>query len=154
MKNFIAVISVFVLSLFPTTRLAAQTPLEGSRVRIVLNRPPELSRWELPSELIGTVVSDRSDTIALRIHPSLSVVAVPIADIRSLQVSLGVPSRSKSALLGAARIAPLGALYGVLVEDIPEKFEERLALGLAFGAISGAIVGALMPLERWRRVRR
>jgi hypothetical protein len=69
-------------------------------------------------------------------------------------VSLGVPSRAKSALHGAGRMALFGAWYGAAIEDFPDQFEDRIALGAAIGAAIGAAVGALLPYERWRRVRR
>ena len=141
--------------LIPAGDATAQSSLEGNRVRIALTRPPEMSRYALRPELVGKVVAERSDSIFVQLHPTLSVLAIPTAEIRTLHISLGVPSRAKSALLGAGRMIIPGALYGGFVDtEFSDQFEERIAIGAAIGAFAGALTGALLPLERWRRIRR
>ncbi len=135
-------------------------PIEpGTRVRIQLDphSAAGLTGAFENDQLIGTVTAVRGDTLEIRFHPELGAVAVPLGAVRRLDVSLGVPSRTTSALRTAAYVGALGAVeWPVLNALDDEPLHRSTATAVLFGAgvgiAAGALLGALRPLERWRRV--
>ena len=131
----------------------------GARVQVTL---AEAERQKQSAErgqrVRGTVLAARGDTLVLRLAPGVGPLAVPVAAVRRLEVSHGVPSRGVSAL----RAVPINALVAAvalaaLYDADDMRFgvgsrAEAALLGAAAGAFAGATVGALWPHERWRRV--
>jgi hypothetical protein len=135
----------------------------GTRVRfwVFPDQPSdagERQRYE------GTLVAFANDTLFVRLHRGLGVLAVPRLWVDELRMSQGLGSRWESAwragrtgfLLGAG----LGAVVGSEVaktrdeagSDVLETILGHAALyGLSI-SISGAFWGLLHPSERWRRV--
>jgi hypothetical protein len=150
------------LALLAATRpLAAQLPAEvgtGTRVRIAIDDSVRQLHFVAPTQwLYGTVVARAADTLYVSLLNLPAPLAVPRASMRSLSVSRGLPSPTRSAFVQGARGAVLGALMFAVLQDIdensafPGRGEAALAGGVA-GAGLGVYLGLRQPLERWRAV--
>lgn len=140
----------------------AQPPVPvGSRVQVTI--PDAAAQRVTPfvrTQLVrGEVTRIVTDTIYVRPAPALGSLAVPTASVRRLDVSLGPPRRSSSALVRGIEHAVVFALAGVLLYSEGEREfgvtsrSEAAALGAGVGLVGGAVIGALAPFERWQRVR-
>lgn len=140
---------------------AAQFPgavAPGARVRLVVpdtvRQAPLAPRQQV---LIGTVVGVGQDSLQLEMPYLSGTLMVPRQNVRELSVSLGVPSRTESALREGLQVALLSALVFVATDDGNERFGENLgeraAVGAGVGFGVGAMLGAVWPSERWRRLR-
>ncbi|HEX2078586.1 MAG TPA: hypothetical protein VHG08_12780 [Longimicrobium sp.] len=131
--------------------VAAQTgpPLPGQRVMLLLSRQPvEGVRGR---EVRGTLVAADSITLSVELRPGATPVLVPRAAVRRTYVSLGVPSRGKSAALGAAAGIGSGVAASLTyLNDDTRSIGENVIIGVIGGALGGALAGALVPRERWR----
>jgi hypothetical protein len=142
---------------------AAQFPAvvePGARVRVAVADSARQFAFGPRAQLVhGTVVARAADTLYLAVPNAAGTLAVPRASVRSLAVSRGVPSRTRSAFTQAARHAALGALaffamHGVDGRDRPFRSPGQATLvGGAVGFGVGAVIGARSPVERWRAVR-
>lgn len=148
-----AIMSVLVLAAIIsfTAPAVAQTPAPepGQRVMLVLERrqPVEGVRGR---EVRGTLVAADSTMLSVELSPGATPVRVPRAAVRKAYVSLGVPSRAKSAGLGA--VAGIGSGVGVslsYLRDDTRSTSENVMIGAVGGALGGALAGALLPQERW-----
>jgi hypothetical protein len=145
---FLAALLVFAA---PAAAQTAQTqpPQPGQRVMLHLERrqPVEGVRGR---QVLGTLVAVDSTSLSVELSPGATPVRVPLAAVRKTYVSLGVPSRGKSAGLGA--VAGIGA--GVTnsltwMKDDTRSTSENAMIGAIGGALGGALAGALFPRERW-----
>ena len=131
--------------------VAAQTrpPLPGQRVMLVLARrqPVEGVRGR---EVRGTLLAADSITLSVELRPGAAPVLVPRAAVQRTFVSLGVPSRGKSAGLGAAAGIGTGVTASLTyLKDDTRSTGENVIMGVIGGALGGALAGALFPRERW-----
>lgn len=152
-------ICLLAIPLFVPSGLHAQAPPElapGARVRVWLTPPGTDGAPSRPA-LVGTLVQVPSDSLALRLHPSIAPVVVASGTVDRLDLSLGV-SRRRSGL----RLALLGAVAWsaefALIQDLGTRplFEspgQAAVIGALSGALTGAVWGTLFPSERWRRLR-
>jgi hypothetical protein len=119
----------------------------GSRVRVTSTSTASVS--------IGTVAAFEAGALMLRRAGDDSTLRIPIADLRSLQVSSGRRSQAgRGAMIGTA----IGAMPGVLLtfgdysEDVHGDGPSPVAvaaMGAAGGAIVGAAIGWAVKTERW-----
>jgi hypothetical protein len=135
---------LFTLCLFAcTTPAAAQlTSLQpGDRVRL---------RLESKQQLTGEIVSATTDSLTLRIHPEATPTTLPVAALRSLEVSRGKPSRWTSgvnaAVLGAGMV---GAQFGLSEGAEGNELGQAVGAGAVLGAALGLMLGSILPEERW-----
>lgn len=156
-----SVFLALVLSLASSLPAAAQFPeavTPGTRVRIVVpdtvRQAPLAPRQQV---LFGTVVGVERDSIQIVLPYLSGALAVPRSQVRALSVSLGVPSRTESALRKGLELALLTALVFVVTDDgngqFGDNLGERAAVGAGVGFGVGAVLGAVWPSERWRRLR-
>jgi hypothetical protein len=148
------------LTHWPTGPASAQWPpqvVPGARVQV---RLPEAEFQDSPRRghlLRGRVVRLVSDSLYLAVTDSVGPLSIPRSLIERLEYSLGVPSRTSSALGRGLRAGAGSALLLVLLNEIQDDPEistgEAALLGGGVGFAVGAVVGALRPEERWRRVR-
>ncbi len=136
--------------------VAAQdrTPMPGQRVMLHLTREPvEGVRGR---QVRGTLMAADSLTLSVELSPGATPVRVPRTAVRQTYVSLGVPSRAKSAGLGAVAGIGSGVTYSLITfesdPDDPHSTGENLMIGAVGGALGGALAGALLPRERWAQV--
>ena len=153
--------SVVLLGALATTA-AAQFPAEvtaGTRVRLLL--PDSVRQAPLQPRrqvLLGSVVRIGADTLYVAVPGTTGALAVPKDSLEGLSVSLGVPSRTESALRRGVEWAVGGALAFLVAHQTADDKEfgsagEAAAIGAGVGFGIGAIVGAISPSERWRRIR-
>jgi hypothetical protein len=150
MRTITSVLALAALLAFAAP-VAAQTPsLEpGQRVmlRLAPRQPVEGVRGR---EVRGTLVAADSLTLSVELSPGAAPVQVPRAAVQRTYVSLGVPSRGASAVLGAA--AGMGTGVGAsltYLKDDTRSTGENVMIGVVGGALGGALAGALFPRERW-----
>jgi hypothetical protein len=98
-------------------------------------------------------VAADSASLSVELSPGAAPVRVPLAAVRQAYVSRGVPSRLKSAGLGAVAGIGTGASAGLTyLRDEDRSTGENLMLSAIGGALGGALAGALLPRERWSQV--
>jgi hypothetical protein len=153
MRTIISVLSLAGLLAFaaPAAAQTAQTqpPQPGQRVMLVLERrqPVEGVRGR---EVRGTLVAADSTSLSVELSPGATPVLVPRAAVRKTFVSLGVPSRGKSAGLGAVAGIGTGMMNSLTwMKDDTRSNGENMMIGAIGGALGGALAGALFPRERW-----
>jgi hypothetical protein len=112
----------------------------------------------------GTLVAFANDTLFVRLHRGLGVLAVPRLWVDELRISQGLGSRWGSAwragrmgfLLGAGLGAVVGSeLANTRDESGSAVLETILSHAALYGlsiSISGAFWGLFHPSERWKRV--
>lgn len=158
MRSIIFALSFAALLVFaaPSAAQTAQTqpPQPGQRVMLRLSRQPvEGVRGR---QVLGTLVAADSATLSVELSPGATPVRVPRAAVRETYVSLGVPSRAKSAGLGAIAGIGSGVAYSLITfENDPNNTHstgENVMIGAVGGALGGALAGALLPRERWSNV--
>ena len=131
--------------------VAAQTPAPepGQRVMLVLARRQPVE-GVTGREVRGTLVAADSTTLSVELSPGATPVLVPRAAVQRTYVSLGVPSRGKSAGLGAAAGIGTGVVTSLTyLKDDTRSTGENVMIGVVGGALGGALAGALFPRERW-----
>ena len=157
---------LFAVSLAPvaTGQAPATHSLEpGSRVRVTVF-PDQASDLGSQQPYEGTLVAWARDTLFVRLHPHLGVLAVPRLWVDELWVSQGRRSRWAGAwragrtgfLLGAG----LGAVVGSEVASTKNEsgsamLETMLTHAALYGlslSVSGAFWGLAHPGERWKRI--
>lgn len=134
----------------------------GSRVRVWIpeSAPQEGAPFIRRQMIRGEVTRSTPDTLTVRPSPDVGELAVPVAQIRRLDISRGVPSRARSAVeaaIGGAIATSLwfGLSYSLRDDDFGVNSRgQAFALGAGAGFVVGGILGALAPTERWRRLRR
>lgn len=150
MRTIMSVLALAAILVFAAP-VAAQTrsPQPGERVMLLLERrqPVEGVRGR---EVRGTLVAADSATLLVELAPGATPVQIPRTAVRKTFVSLGVPSRGKSAALGAAAGMGTGVTASLtyLNDDTLSPVANVMA-GAVGGALGGALVGALLPQERW-----
>jgi hypothetical protein len=161
-----AVVSTLALlgSIGSPSVLHAQFPADvqvGARVRVWVPEPYRQSAGPARRQLLrGTVASLTTDTIQLSIPGTVGTVAIPLVEMRRLQVSRGRPSRLASAFERVVGGAVGGAVTWALANNLHHPGGPRYRSdwraageGAAWGGGIGAAVGLLFPHEQWRRVR-
>lgn len=155
MRTIMSVLALAAILAFAAP-VAAQTqpPQPGQRVMLRLSRQPvEGVRGR---QVLGTLVAADSATLSVELSPGATPVRVPRAAVRQTYVSLGVPSRAKSAGLGAIAGIGSGVTYSfITLENDPNNTHstgENVMIGVVGGALGGALAGALLPRERWSNV--
>jgi hypothetical protein len=153
MRTIIFALSLAATLVFaaPATAQTAQTqpPQPGQRVMLLLERrqPVEGVRGR---GVRGTLVAVDSTSLLVELSPGATPVRVPLAAVQRTQVSLGVPSRGKSAGLGAVAGIGTGMMNSLTwMKDDNRSTSENMMIGAIGGAIGGALAGALFPRERW-----
>jgi hypothetical protein len=144
--------------LAPSTPLAAQDSLPlapGAHVRIWA---PTLSEHKQVAE----VVAVRGDTLML--HTSDGGWVLPLANVRSLEVSRGRRSSGERLARGAGFGLLIGGGLGVLLGALTPLTGEAADVdrgdwvlfggltGGASGAVIGGLVGVAIPGDRWQQV--
>ena len=130
----------------------------AARVRITLASSFRQSPFTTRAQRIqGTLRAIAPDTLYLELPNVTGTLAIPRAQVRGVERSLGV-SRCASAL----KIGTLGAvIFGartLIAHQDPEsrRFDEpwqAVAVGAGVGFGVGAYIGSRLPRERWREVR-
>jgi hypothetical protein len=131
----------------------AAAPAPGMRVRFETSTERRRA---------GTVVEMDGDTLAVRLGDTSTVVRVPVAQVRSLEVAVGRRSyAADGALIGAIPGAVFGAFVGVYAgcyedSDCGGASFSLAALGaLLLGSLTGlvgAAIGALFKTDKWQKV--
>jgi hypothetical protein len=135
----------------------------GSRVRVgVTDRIPGIPdrkpNWPFPTamqRLYGTVRAIAPETLYVSLSSTVGQVAIPRLMIHEVAMSLGRPSRARSALeagtVGAALFALLVPAY---VVDPDSRWFGSSGRATAAGAVlgfgAGLLLGTIFPYERWR----
>ncbi|HEX6373079.1 MAG TPA: hypothetical protein VF006_29420 [Longimicrobium sp.] len=150
MRTIMSVLALASILTF-TAPVAAQTgpPVPGQRVTLLLLRRQAVEGVR-GREVRGTLLAADSMTLSVALSPGATPVLVPRAAVQQTYVSLGVPSRGKSAGLGA--IAGIGTGVGAslsYLKDDTRSTGENVMIGVVGGALGGALAGALFPHERW-----
>jgi hypothetical protein len=113
----------------------------GDRVRLLL---------ESKQQVTGQIVSATADSLTLRIHPEATPTTLPVAALRSLEVSLGKPSPWTSgvnaAVLGAGVV---GAQFGLSEGAEGNELGKHVGWGATLGAALGLTLGSIFREERW-----
>jgi len=153
MRTIISVLSLAAVLAFATPAAAqtaqTQPPQPGQRVTLVLARrqPVEGVRGR---EVRGTLVAADSTSLSVELSPGATPVLVPRAAVQRTYVSLGLPSRGKSAGLGAVAGIGSGVATSLTwMKDDNLSTGENVMIGAIGGALGGALAGALFPRERW-----
>lgn len=135
----------------------------GTRIRVgVADRipgvPDRIPNSPFPrsvQRLQGTVRAIGPDTLYLDLSNTPSRLAIPRVMIQGVEMSLGRPSRARSALeaatVGAAILALLVPAY--VVDPGSRWFGSSgraTAAGAVIGFSAGTLFGLLRPYERWR----
>jgi hypothetical protein len=131
--------------------VAAQTqpPQPGQRVMLLLARRQPVE-GVTGRQVRGTLVAADSISLSVEMSPGATPVRVPRAAVQQTYVSLGVPSRGKSAGLGAAMGIGTGVAASLTyMKDDTRSTGENAMIGVIGGALGGALAGALFPRERW-----
>ena len=145
---------VTLLLLAPVSVVGQTTPAvePGSRVRIVLARQAR-SAWSPRQVIQGTVTALSRDSLTLRLDAAAAPVTLATTSIARLEVSHGVPSATRSAVLQGVLGAGAGAVYWPTIDNQRSGSSSKAVLiGAAVGAATGALTGALFPQEQWQRV--
>jgi hypothetical protein len=135
----------------------------GSRVRVgVADRipgvPDRTADGLFPifvQRLQGTVHAIAPETLYLGVSNAAGRVAIPRIMIERVEMSLGRPSRARSALeAGTVGAVALALLVPAYVVDPDSRWFRSSGRATAAGAVIGLGVGALLgflrPFERWR----
>jgi hypothetical protein len=121
----------------------------GARVRI---QSPGI----VAGKYVATVLARTTDTITVG-SPSSAPIAIPIAQITSIEISRG-KSRTRGAVRGIQWGAPIGLGLGVLsmsafqsCDGCDQVYSEGgwVALSTLSGVFYGSIIGALVGREHW-----
>jgi hypothetical protein len=153
MRTIMSVVALAAILAFAAP-VAAQTeaPQPGQRVTLIL-LPRQSVEGVRGREVRGTLLAADSSTLSVELSPGATPVQVPRAAVRQTLVSLGVPSRGKSAGLGAVAGMGSGVAAGLTyLKDDTRSTGENVMIGLIGGALGGAFAGALFPQERWSNV--
>jgi hypothetical protein len=137
--------------------LAAQAPVPLAEVQ-----PGARVRVDAPGivagRYVGTVLTRNDDTFTIG-NPTGPPISVPLARIRSLEISRG-KSRADGAIRGMLWGAPIGAVSGAFAGAFSDSCEtcadktstgEAILLFTASGVLWGAGIGAIVGRERWER---
>ena len=128
----------------------------GARVRLWLDCVPTCRR------VTGTLTARTSDSLWLRVDQTSSTVAIPAANVRTMQIAAGRESRAG---LGAGVGAMIGAVLGAVIGNAVDPPDPQGFLDIDFGgglagffvgggagALIGLGVGAQAGPERWVNV--
>ncbi|MFN2566439.1 MAG: hypothetical protein ABR499_15695 [Gemmatimonadaceae bacterium] len=164
MRRFL--LGVTAASLVNTTSVGAQlgrraVPMIGVgtrvRVEVVEGTPqvfPQSPFSAVAQRLQGTVRAIAPETLYVALSNAAGTVAIPRVAIRRVEMSLGRPSRSASAMQVGTASAVLFALFMPSFVVQPERqfgsSERAAVVGAGIGFGMGALFGALRPYERWR----
>jgi hypothetical protein len=135
----------------------------GTRVRVgVADRipgvPDRMPGWPFPTSvqrLQGTVRAIAPDTLYVDLSNTVGRLAIPRVMIQGVEMSLGRPSRARSALeVGTAGAVILALLVPSYVVDPDSRWfgssRRATAVGAVVGFSAGALFGLIRPYERWR----
>ena len=139
---------VSILALTAPAAAQVRPPQPGQRVMLLLSRQPV--EGVTGRQVRGTLTAADSISVSVELSPGATPVRIPLSAVRHTYVSLGVPSRAKSAGLGA--LAGIGAGIGAsltYMKDNTHSTGENVMVGAIGGAIGGGLAGALFPRERW-----
>ena len=144
---------------------AARWPMVeiGTRVRVgVADRvpgvPDRMPNWPFPTsvqQLQGTVRAIAPDTLYIDLSNTVGSLAIPRVMIRGVAMSLGKPSRARSALeAGTVGAAILALLVPAYVVDPDSRWfgssGRATTAGAVIGFSAGVLFGLIRPYERWR----
>jgi hypothetical protein len=152
MRSILSVLALAAILAFAAP-VAAQTPppQPGQRVMLILSRGQSVEGVR-GREVRGTLVAADSATLSVELTPGATPVYVSRTAVRETYVSLGVPSRGKSAGLGAAAGIGTGVAASLTyLENETLSTSENVMVGVIGGALGGALAGALFPTERWSK---
>jgi hypothetical protein len=97
----------------------------------------------------GVVRRIAPDTLYLEVIEGSPVTAIPRARIQGVEVSLGPPSRIKSATDLGSSIAIVAGV--VMALDTTDRGGLKgAAVGAGVGFAAGALFGLVRPYERWQ----
>lgn len=131
----------------------------GTRVRVEVVEGVPQGFPQSPSaagaqRLQGTVHAIAPETLYVNLANAVGTVAIPRVAIRRVEMSLGRPSRSVSAMQVGTAGAFLFALFMPSFVVQPERrfgsSARATAAGAGIGFGVGTLIGALRPYERWR----
>jgi hypothetical protein len=145
---------VLAAALASAAPISAQSaaPQPGQRVWLVFAQRQQL-QGQMSRQIKGTLVAADADSLTVQVD-SGAPVRVARGAVRNTYVSLGVPSRGKSAAWGAAGGVGAGVVYGMTsMKDERRSDAENALIGAVGGAIGGAVAGALFPREGWELIR-
>lgn len=137
--TLIATLSILTCATQAAAQLSSLEP--GDRIRL---------RLDSKQHLTGELVSATADSLTLRIHPEATPTTLPIATLRSLEVSRGKPSAWTSALNAAVVGGGLLGSQLALGEGVEgRELGKHAGWGATLGAAVGLVVGSLFREERW-----
>jgi hypothetical protein len=175
MRTTIIILSVVLFSLGLRIDLFAQeTPLvsRGARVRISASTTIQLfdqisaqirEKVVATEAVIGTIAELTADTLKLKIVERSTLLAIPLATVKKLEISRGHIPRGNNILKSAGIGLLIGAGVGVLVGkalDDPSSNEMPASgwmllggtVGGGTGLVLGSVIGASSSTERWEKV--
>ena len=164
MRRFL--LSAVLASLVNPTTVGAQSGRRavpmiavGTRVRVgVVEGVPQVFPQSpfaaVAQRLQGTVHAIAPETLYVDLSNAVGTVAIPRVAIQRVEMTLGRPSRSVSAMQVGTISAVLFALVLPSFVVQPERrfgsSERAAAVGAGIGFGVGTLIGALRPYERWR----
>jgi hypothetical protein len=130
------------------------TPQPGQRVMLLLRHGQPGGEGLMKRQIRGMLVAADSTSLSVEPTPGAAPVRVPRAVVLHTYVSLGAPSRGKSAGLGASLGIGTGmAATLTYMKDDTRSTGANAMIGAIGGALGGALAGALFPRERWSDAR-
>jgi hypothetical protein len=105
--------------------------------------------------LEGTVVAIAPETLYVDLANAVGRLAIPRVMIQGVEMSLGRPSRARSALDAASGGALVFALlFSAYVVDPDSRWFRSSGRAAGAGAViglgTGLVLGFILPYERWR----
>lgn len=135
----------------------------GTRIRVgvedrIPGIPDRMPNRPFPTSvqrLQGTVRAIAPDTLYIDLANTVGRLAIPRVMIQGVEMSLGRPSRSRSALeAGTVGAAILALLVPAYVVDPGSRWfgssGRATAAGAVIGFSAGVLFGLIRPYERWR----
>ena len=168
MRHTFIICALLALGSF-SSATAQQAPVApGTRVRVWTQTDAKGRPWGEPTE--GRITVCTADSLVVDDRSPNGPLAIPLASVSRLDVSLGLRSRDRGALrkgrMGLLIGGATGAVFGFAQGDndtadcIPWCFSaDQMAINSAIvlgttGAVIGAVIGNGWPGERWmKRVR-
>lgn len=146
-------ITTLMSSLPATARAQWNAVPAGVRVQMLVENRSASANAGRTSLVQGLLVRS-GDTLGVSPSEANATLLIPLASVKGLAVSKGVPSRQRSMIVGAIGGTILGALVAGSLNLAPLKNKgvstrDLFAAGAYSGFIAGATLGSSTQRERW-----